>query len=257
MTQCLCARGLALLVVLFLLPGCTSSNLLTTLPADFDIARAPGAGVIVGSVGAKSDAWHEWSHYTLQAVSNPEKQWVVSSASTHNPFYMFGSMPLCTDDGLPEECGHLFALVLPAGDYEIKYVVPAMDSYIAIGSGQAYWRHQLTGYRFQVSPGRVTYVGNLLSRICISRARKSGGDSRVWAAVGDVTDRSSRDIPLLLQKYPQLATATLVNEPMPGEPWLWRFEPDHWFDLNEEPPYGWPADCSLEPEVLQRYLHGN
>ncbi len=160
-------------------------------------------------------------------------------------------MPLCNDDGLGNECGHLFAILLPEGDYEIYEVIPAMDSYISSSYGSAWRSAQLDGYRFHVSAGRVTYLGNLLSRICTARAVVG---SRVWSAVGDVADLSARDVPLLRKKYPQIAESNFEISVMSGAPWLWRYEPKNWFNVNEKPRFGWPPNCSLEPEKLNSYL---
>lgn len=97
----------------------------------------------------------------------------------------------------------------------------------------------LRGYRFVVKPGEVTYVGNLLSRIC---TRTRNYLSIAKSATGDVSDRYFRDVPLLRQKYPQLETVVIDNETMSGVPWLWRLDvPD-----GESPPAEWPGECSPE-----------
>jgi len=236
------------------LVSCAGIDRTDPLPENFVLGNEVGFGVITGSVGSRPDQWHEWSQYYFRATDGGRTSGYLNSGATYNPFYLFGDMPRCEDDGLAAECGHLYAIVLPVGDYEIHQVAPAMDSYIAGTAGVGVWSEPLRGYRFRVSPGRVTYLGNLLSRVCTAGAVVG---SRVWSAIGDVADLSARDIPLLRTKYPQLADSTFDIAVMPGEPWRWRYQPNNWFNLNEEPPAGWPADCSLEPGTLSSYLRGD
>ncbi len=177
----------------------------------------------------------------------------MTSAYRYNPFYMFGTMTLCADDGLDADCGQLFALQLPAGEYEFHRVIPAM---VELASDKSFrpsgWDQPLSGYRFTVRAGEVSYLGALLSRICVGGKSRRHRVNQVWAAVGAVFDRYERDYPLLIARYPQLAGAEIRQAPLPGQPWLWR----HKESQGVTPPYGWPPDCAPEPERALEYLQG-
>ncbi len=226
------------------------------IPADYDLATDSHNGFIIGSIGVKGapapSTWLEWSQYAYRSVSDPELKGQINSAFKWNPYYMWGSMPLCDEDGLKSECGLLFAVMLPAGEYEFCCVIAAQEARIA-SSSVSDWTQPLNGYRFTVRPGEATYIGNLMSRICIGVASEVINRNAVLAAVGDVADMSVRDLPMLRAKYPQLGAATVVNETMSGEPWLWRRK----LSRGTAPPYGWHPDCSTDVDEAKRYLRGN
>ena len=98
-----------------MLAGC--SGYLPDLPAGYVVESETDKGVITGSVGTNplGKQWREWSRYEYH--------------STSDPFY---PQPECPDDGLPVECGNLFAIVLPVGEYEFWAVSPARLLTLAI-----------------------------------------------------------------------------------------------------------------------------
>lgn len=222
------------------------------LPGDYAIDSDQHYGVIIGSVGAKRDpgmdSWYEWSLYELRSKTDSNLSGHVNSAFKWNPYYMWGSMALCPDDGLADECGQLFALLLPAGEYEFHMVIPAMSSKSTDQSfRQSGWSAQLQGYDFEVLPGKAIYLGNLISRICIAAANHG---NRVWSAVGDVSDESKRDIPLLINKFPNLASVPILQQTMDVQPWLWRYKEAE----GVAPVNGWPPDCTLDNNRGETYL---
>ena len=118
---------------------------------------------------------------------------------------------------------------------------------VSTASSSRGWSRRLSGYTFAVEPGKVVYVGNLLSRICIG---SRGRGNHVMAAIGRVTDRSDRDLPLLVAKYPQLSNERILLRPLPGDAWLWRYKEDE----NYQPPHGWPPECSADAARSEEYL---
>ncbi|WP_317930438.1 hypothetical protein [Halioxenophilus sp. WMMB6] len=210
-------------------------------------------GIVIGSVSARpapgNPPWYEWSQYQYRSLSSREITGSISSAFKWNPFYMWGTMPLCADDGLEHECGHLFALALPAGVYEIHQVTPAMMSRTSDHSfSPSGWSLPLTQYTFVVQTGQALYIGNLLSRICIGGIKRG---NQVMAAIGLASDQAERDLPLLIAKYPQLNGLPIIQRPLADTPWQWRFKESDGF----QPPYGWPSDCALEPGQVENYLN--
>lgn len=245
----LTAQLLTLIVV-----GC-AGGLQNELPLEYNMGSDSRLGVVIGSVGAKpapgNPPWYEWSRYDFHSLTDPDTEGHITSAFKWNPFYMWGSMPLCADDGLESECGYLFAMLLPAGDYEIHQVTPAMMSRSVDNSfTQRGWTLPLKDYNFVVYPGQAVYIGNLLSRICVGRIKRG---NHVLSAIGVVKDMSERDMPLLVAKYPQLEGVKILHQPVSGTPWLWRYKKNEGF----VPPYGWPKDCSLEFEQIEDYLNAD
>ena len=218
------------IVLTVLLAGCSGYAFKAELSSDYVIESDLSKGVVVGSVGSKTypeTNYREQNMYVFRSTSSPDLRGYVSSATEKKQ--MFTHLGICSDDGLPDECGSLFAIALPIGEYEFFSVIPALNSR-ATGDSFVFdspWDAPLQGYRFSVKSGQVTYLGNMLSRIC------TGASQTYWAlfstsvarsAVGDVADMYDRDIPLLIKKFPQLIEIQIHNETISGAPWLWEYE---------------------------------
>lgn len=242
------AAGVAVLSLELLIGGCSGYALKSGLPADYVVGSDASHGIVLVSVGAIPEpalGWNSWSYYEFRSVNKPKLLGNVASAKKHN----FGFTPGCDDDGLPEECGHLYALVLPAGEYEFCRVIPDLDRHQSDTFHSEYYDTPMERYRFVVRAGGAAYLGNLVSRICAGAA--SGRGNTILSAVGRVVDRYERDVPLLVTKFPQLSENAIRNESMTGSPWLWRYK-----DGIDFVPYGdqWPSECSLDPASIDAYL---
>jgi hypothetical protein len=217
----LCA--FATLIAAGMLSGCT--GYLPGLPVDYDVASDTNKGVITGSVGTNplGKQWREWGRYDFHSITDSKiRGHVTSAVNWSNPFY---PQPECPDDGLMDECASLFAIILPAGQYEFSTVIPAMDSHAA-GYGAGY-ATVLKNYKFEVRAGAVTYIVNMLSRLCGGSSYSYYGMARIGrarVAQGDVADMYERDLPLLKEKFPQLQNITVNNETMAGTPWRWEYK---------------------------------
>jgi hypothetical protein len=224
------ANWLAMLWLMGFIAGCSGYAFKAELPSDYVVEANLSKGVVVGSVGSKTypeTEYREQNMYLFRSISNPDLRGYVSSATEKKQ--MFTHLGICSDDGLPDECGSLFAIALPIGEYEFFSVVPALNSRAngALFIFDSPWDAPLQGYRFSVRSGKVAYLGNLLSRIC------TGSDRKYWAmfstsvarsAVGDIADMRDRDVPLLTEKYPQLKTTPINNETIAGAPWRWEYQ---------------------------------
>ena len=224
------ANWLAMLWLMGFTAGCSGYAFKAELPSDYVVEANLSKGVIVGSVGSKTypeTEYREQNMYLFRSISNPDLRGYVSSATEKKQ--MFTHLGICSDDGLPDECGSLFAIALPIGEYEFFSVVPTLNSQ---GNGALFifdspWDAPLQGYRFSVRSGKVAYLGNLLSRICTGSDRTHWGmfsTSVARSAVGDVADMYDRDVPPLIEKYPQLKTTPINNETIAGAPWRWEYE---------------------------------
>ncbi len=229
---------IVVLILISTLAGCT--GFMPDLPVDFVVDADREKGIVVGSVGTNplGKQWREWSRYEYRSVSDEDiRGHVTSAVNWSNPFY---PQPECPDDGLPEECANLFAIVLPVGEYEFWAVTPAMDSLAARTFGV--WATQLKGFHFEVKSGQATYIGNMLSRLCGGSSHSYYGIASIGsarAAQGDVADRYDRDIPLLVQKFPQLQNTPINNETMTGISWRWDFKQSEEDSITTN----WEKDC--------------
>lgn len=240
-----CFYNFARLLWVAALAGCT--GFLPELPASYDIASDPDKGIITGSVGTNplGKQWREWSQYVYHSTNDPKLSGHVTSAvNWSNPFF---PQPECKDDGLPAECGHLFAIILPAGEYEFSAVIPARDSQTADPWPSGY-AATLKGYRFEVKPGQAIYIGNMLSRLCGGSSYSYYGIASIGsarAAQGDVADMYERDMPLLKEKYPQLQNVSVKNEPMAGVAWRWEYKQSE----GEVLATNWQSECAPVREI--------
>jgi hypothetical protein len=216
-------------------PAACASIEQQSVQADFVPGASTSTGVVIGSVTSVPDVWHEMSTWTYESSASRKLRGVVTSAHPFNPHFIWGQIPKCAADGLEAECGRLFALELPVGDYRFTSVAVAQGAYAAVGP-------VLAGYDFAVEPGAVSYIGNLNSRICMAATSRHTNRNGIVAATGEVVERFERDWPLLVMKYPVLEGAEPTTALVSGRPWLWRAgAEDYW-----EPPYGWP-DCAYLP----------
>lgn len=227
------------------LAGCT--GYLPGLPTDYDVASDPNKGVIVGSVGTNlaGQNWREWSKYTYSPISDPKSVGYVASAVGWSiPSF---PQPECPDDGLPAECANLFAILLPVGEYKFWGLVPAMNS--SINQFSTRYHVRVEGYRFEVKSGQATYIGNMLTRLCVGP--NAAGIARV--AQGDVADMYERDVPLLKVKFPQLQNTIVNNETMPGTPWRWEW----WQGKGVSVTANWESECAPVREAVTEFFDAN
>lgn len=204
-------------------------------------------GVVVGSVTALRDPYREslaeLAQYYIRSTSDSKFRFTLTSAAKYNPYTFFAEVPKCDEEGLAEECGRLFALELPLGDYEI-YAVMAAASSATSTTNLGDWTVALEGYRFVVEPGSVAYLGNLNSRICVGSVSQMR--SGVVAAAGNVGDEFPRDWPLLQARFPMLLEVKPERQVLKGAPWQWR----RGADSGWQPPTGWPRCVTEQLEAL-------
>ena len=241
--------SVVVLSLALLIAGCSGYAFKQGLPTDFVVESDSFKGIVLVTVGARPDpylGWHAWSYYEFRSTEDPKLLGNVKSGNKHS----FGFTPGCDDDGLPDECGHLFAFVLPVGEYEFTRIIPSLadSQYDTFNPG--YYDTQMEGYRFLVRSGEVAYLGNLLSRICAGVYHSS--TNRVFSAIGDVADLYDRDVPLFVKKFPQLKTVVIRNESMTGSPWIWRYKDG--IDYTPAVSGTGPINCSLDPHSIKNYL---
>ena len=229
--------GLSLILAV-VLAGCIAvpievSNI---LPPDHVPFVSGQTGIVISSTTSPPNEyrqWQEWSRYDLRSTSDPAVTARLWSGS--DDVYGRLAMPFayrrypddkgCAEEpGLESECGRLFALEQPEGDYEIWQVSVQVDSSAGV------WTVALPDYRLTVEAGTVRYIGNLDSRLCIG---SFAGSNVIIAVDGAVFDEHARDMPLLTARCPFLADYPIEQAAIRADPWQRR----RW--RKREPPYGW------------------
>lgn len=209
---------LVTLVAAVLVSGCGSlfqQNIDLGAPSLF----RPEEGLILGSVTAPFiDHYHETLVFHYRSVGDGGKTAgrLTSARSPSQPFVLW--IPACDEEGLTDECGRLFAVSLPAGDYEI-YGVQELDPGAKI--------YEMPPLRFTVAQGRASYLGNMHTAFC------QGLVSHRGAILGGdlvILDESQRDLALLEARYPQLTGVDIEEQLLPNLAWRWRvpWEPYDW-----------------------------
>lgn len=187
-------------------------------------------GVIVGSVTAPfAHRYHETVLFEYRKLGNGDKTaGVLTSGIQHENFLM--QIPSCSEGGIPEQCGRVFAISLPAGEYEIN-------------KGQVMGRgdfQQIAPTLFTVTRGNVIYIGNLHVTFCVGMVNRHRGN--ILGADVSIRDEYERDIAVVREQHNELATALIDKRLLPGESWRWRVA---WKALfrGDVAPYDW-GDCS-------------
>lgn len=115
-----------------------------------------------------------------------------------------------TESDLPNVHGHLFAIALPPGTYEI------VSWQISSGNVTISPRN-LSPLTFVVEPDTTKYIGDL--NLDILTGKNIFGMTILAGAVANVRDEHERDLPLLKYKFPRLKHSDVKIETMDGTPW--------------------------------------
>lgn len=209
---------LAALLAAFLVSACGS---LFQENIDPDASSPAGSqeGLILGSVTAPFiDRYHEPVVFHYRSVGDGDKT-TGRLTSARSPVLWIPGIPACNEEGLTEQCGRLFAVSLPAGNYEIHGVQEQRTG------AQIYAMPPL---RFTVTRGKASYLGNLHTTFCQGLVRSTRG-----AILGGdlaIVDERQRDLALLRARYPQLAGVEIEKQLLPNLAWRWRvpYEPFDW-----------------------------
>jgi len=212
------AQKLVILLTPILLAACGGLVQQDIRGHDPALADGPG-GMIVGSVTAPfASQYHHGVLFRYRSLgdSGGVRGILTSATSQHYvPFW-----PSCEEDGLPRQCGRLFAVALPEGEYEIHEV-----TIVSGGSGHSV---SIPAWGFSVSRGEVSYLGNLNMQYCQGLVRRFRGG----ILGGDITvrDEYQRDIELLESKFGQLAVARVQKRLLPDIAASWRvtYQPFDW-----------------------------
>ena len=141
--------------------------------------------------------------------------------------YLFASNtdPDFGADGLPDQCGRLFAIRLPAGSYEI-YKARFDREFVECEKPAV----------FSVTGGEVRYLGNIHVDYCLGMVNRFRGN--ILGGDISVNDQYARDTALIRERLPAPKEAVIKWRPLPGPAWRYRlsFTPYDWGYCKPEPP---------------------
>lgn len=186
-----------------LLLGCAT----TDVDSDIDIATSSDRGLVVGSIFHRHEGGRvvtKSSFYFRVRADGSGQQRVVEYGTGEpllNPF---------SDTDFEEGEGRVFALELPAGDYEF-FAWKAGSSHVRIYSPA------VPALPFQISPGKATYIGSF--RMNIAAAKTLIGIPTLDNADVRVEDQHDRDLRVLADKYPKLRTSDVQLTPLDASSW--------------------------------------
>lgn len=220
---------IVMVVISILISGCTNLTQKTLDDSLFANSNSEN-GIIVGSVTAPFAAhYHETILFEYRKLGDGDKyNGVVTSGMQHKNFLI--GIPSCTEGGIPKQCGRLFAISLPAGNYEIFRAS-------VLGRGEF---QQLPPAEFTVAKGRVSYLGNLHATFCKGMVNRYRGN--ILGADVTIRDEYDRDIALIREYFGALTNASIDKRLLPDNSWMWRVSWKALFRSNVEP-YDW-GECS-------------
>lgn len=167
-------RTLTLLVALFL-AGCANFN----VPSDYSLAHKNDKGLIVMSLA-----------HSLSSVIVDYRP--VENGKQGDGAFMTGNMQDPMDWDHPK--GRLVVAELPAGKYELY-------QWRSEGINVTY-TSKIFSIPFTVVGGKATYIGNLFVNI----------DESTSIYKLEVADKSERDLPLLIRKYPNIKGSDIIKD---------------------------------------------
>jgi len=183
-------------------------------------------GVIVGSVTAPFAAhYHETVVFEYKKLGdNDNNNGDLTSGMQHKNFLI--GIPSCSEGGLPQQCGRLFAISLPTGDYEIyrAYVMHRGEFQQTLPAG------------FTVTKGKVSYLGNLHVTFCKGMVSRYRGN--ILGADVSINDEYERDVSLIRERFDALHNASVDKQLLSDNSWSWRVSWKGVFGGNVEP-YDW------------------
>lgn len=199
----------AIVIAGLLLSGCATKSVGT----DFAFTPETETGLIIGSASSekKGESWYDGivKFYYVKTSD-------AGKLGNRNAGFIYAvppSLPL----GAPgpsefsDSDGSVFAIALQPGEYIFN------NWEIEVGSNIIIYPIEPKPLTFTVHKGRATYVGNL--HMFFATGRNIIGFPTIADGRPAITDRSDRDIPLLLSRYPNLKREEVEIEIIDDRDW--------------------------------------
>ncbi|KAB7742577.1 hypothetical protein F2P47_00095 [Parvibaculum sedimenti] len=175
------------LVCGFFLAGCAPKN----IDQSYAFSQTAGKGVVIGSityVGASSACT-----VVYRKIGDTNISYFSAGHSD-----MLVSLVAGNDIEGGADKGDLFAVEVPAGDYEIVRWA-ASSGYAHMGSAEDFSIH------FHVEPGKAVYLGNFY----FEEADRFGATTT--GMIMDYRDRAERDMKVFVKKYPGFSNIKIAS----------------------------------------------
>jgi len=216
-------RLVVLVAIVILNSGCVSLDQ-KNLPTDQGTVSSVSGGIITGSVTApKAAHYHEEVYFWYHSLEKPNDHKSVLTSGTLFPRFILW-IPSCSEDGLDDQCGRLFAINLTAGKYMIDHIVFGGNHY------------QLsTPAVFSVTEGETAYLGNLHVSYCVGLVRSTR--SNILGADITIRDNYERDTSMVKANYKALKKVTIKRSLLPDNAWKLRvpYKPYTWGNCSTAP----------------------
>lgn len=199
----------ALLLIAIALSGCATKSVDTS----FAFTPETETGLIVGSASAdkKDESWYD-GLVKFYYIKTDE----VGKLGTKNAGFIYAlppTLPLGTpgDSEFSDSDGSVFAIAVEPGEYILHRWEIEVGAYAII------YPVDPAPLPFTVEKGQATYVGNL--HMSFQTARNIIGLTSIADGRPAISDRSERDIPMLLNRYPNLKREEIEIEIIDDRPW--------------------------------------
>lgn len=199
---------LTLVIAALLLSGCAAKS----VEQEFTFSPEAETGLIIGSAtSSKEYSNFDTTTYFRYAKADGLGTLDLSTAGFIQPrrrSFMLGPR---SDSEFQDADGSLFALSFAPGDYvfETWEVLNGNNGVISPID-----RNSVT---FTVRKGEAIYIGNL--HMNLRKGQNVFGISIIAGARPEILDKSERDIPMLLKRYPNLKREDITISILDDRPW--------------------------------------
>lgn len=176
---------------------------------DFSLTPGSDKGLIIGSVTAETTP----SAYISETRFFYQKKTATPVPGFENPFIYVETGPGYSVRGGDFEYfnGTVFAIELPAGEYIFN------DWRLINGEALEVIPINPRPVSFTVHGGRATYIGNL--HMTFKEGKNLFDQPIITDGSPSIDDQSIRDIPLLLERYPNISRKSIDVRIIDGRPW--------------------------------------
>lgn len=201
-------HALALLFATLLLTGCAAKS----VEQNFAFSPEAETGLVIGSATSSKKYSHfDTTTYFRYAKAGGLGALDLKTAGFIQPRRRSFTLGPRADSEFQDADGSLFALSLAPGDYVFE------TWEVLNGNNGVISPTERNSIPFTVRKGQAVYIGNL--HMHLGRGKNIFGVTIIADARPEITDQSQRDIPMLLQRYPNLKREDITITILDDRPW--------------------------------------
>lgn len=211
-------RALGIVFTALVLSACAFNT--SSVDNDFTFTPEADAGLIIGSA-TLGEGYH-WSPASFRFhFSKVEKTGLFGGKDSGfiSAFPYNSIMRRTEPSDFKTATGTVFAISLAPGDY-------VFDNW-DLDNGETASIHPVNPkpLKFTVRKGKATYIGNL--HMHLHKGRYQRGVGFIGSGKPAILDRAARDIPLLLERYPNIERQDINIRIIDDRPWGGKGPPSH------------------------------